>query len=295
MKEKKLFGPNECSFLRWIVTALVGSGAGMLLCAPFISYMDNRVDTFMGITCADFFAVLFFIPLFVCTVLAIKFVAKTSLKDFVLGVGGKIDKKTSLLVFGLFVLGMGLVCLVSLNNIRVRAVNPGQYAFLVVFMLLLVWLQTTFEELVFRGLLLRWVCKNNIGYSKKAWIVGVITAVAFALCHAPNPEVTSQSGWNIVFALLAYAVPGIIFFWANMHFKSLLPGIIMHWFNNFFLMTIFGSESAVVGTPTLLIDGTPQSGVWSFVSNILLHLPIMVYMIVDIIVKKKKSASVNAK
>jgi ABC-type polysaccharide transport system permease subunit len=60
----------------------------MLLGAPFISYFDNRVDTFMGITYADFFAVLFFIALFVCTVLAIRFVAKTSLKDFILGVGG---------------------------------------------------------------------------------------------------------------------------------------------------------------------------------------------------------------
>ena len=87
--EKKMIAPNECSTLRWLSVILVGVLFGLLASAPFGSLLQNRVDTVMGIAYADFFGVLTFIPMFLGMVLAIRFLGKTSLKDFILGVGGK--------------------------------------------------------------------------------------------------------------------------------------------------------------------------------------------------------------
>ena len=292
LKEKKLIAPNECSFLRWIIVILIGFGIATIIVTPFgmSSFAQNHVDTILGITYADFFGILSFIPLTICVWLALKFVAKTSMKDFILGVGGKINKKECLLILGLYVLGFLIPCLITLNNIHVRGVNTGHYAFLILFMLLTTWIQTTFEELVFRGIFLRWACKNNIGYTKKAWIAAVMSSLVFAVAHITNPEVTTQSGWKVVLAVVSYTIPGFVYFWADMHFGSLLPGIIMHWINNFILFTLISGEVSAVAVPTLLIDATPGGAVWSFTSTVLLYLPVVVYILIDL-VKRKKAAS----
>ena len=154
-------------------------------------------------------------------------------------------------------------------------------------MLLTVWAQTTFEELIFRGLLLRWACKNKVGYSKKALLVGVVTSIAFALAHATNPEVTTQSGLRVAMAIATYAIPGLVYFLADLHFGSLLPCIIMHWVNNFVLITVVSSEVTVIPMPTLLVDRTADTAEWGMLSTFLLHLPMLVYLLLT--ARKKKN------
>lgn len=297
VKEKKIIIPNECSVIRWIIAVALGFFIGFILGLPVNHnpYADNTVDTFMGITYETLFSVLYFIPLFIGLILALKLVAKTSLKDFILGVGGKIKKKECLLILGLYALGIAISILSIIKYVSVRHVNPGHYAFLVLFMLLTVCIQTTFEELLFRGIFLRWACKNKIGYTKKAWIVAGISSVMFALIHTGNPEVIAQdSWWKIAIALLVYTLPGFVYIWADMHFGSLLPGVIMHWLNNFVLCTLISEEATVVSTPTLLIDGSSggsPNAVLAFASTVMICAPVVIYMIMDIIRKKKAVAA----
>lgn len=289
--EKKLIAPNECSTRRWIVALVIGVVLGIVGSTPMATLLENRTDTIMGITYADFFGVLSFVPLFIGIVIALRLVCKTSLKDFILGVGGKVDKKGCLIMLGLYVVGFAIPLLITAKNISLRDVDPAQFAFLFFFMLLTVWMQTSFEELVFRGVLGRWACKNNLTYTKKAIIAAVISSLLFAIAHSTNPEVTSQSGIWVVVAVLVYAIPGLVYFWANMHFGSLLPGLVIHWINNFLLMTVIGSaKDAVVSTPTLFVDATGSHASWSLISTVLVHLPIVLYLIIDMIRKKKKAA-----
>ena len=287
-KEKKIITPNECSTERWLAALTVGMLIGVIGAIPFEPYLENRVDTIMGITYADFFGMLHFIPLFVGAAVALWLLAKTSLKDFILGVGGKVNKKACLIITGLYAIGFAIPILSTVSNIHLRGVKAEHFAFLVVFMVLTTWVQTTWEELIFRGFAIRYVCKNNVGYTKRSLVAAVISSLIFALMHIANPEVTSQSGINTLIAVLSYSIPGIVFCLADLHFGNLLPGIIMHWLNNFLSFTIISSDTSVLPVPTLFLDTTPKNAVLILISNLVTCLPVMVYILVDSIKQKRK-------
>lgn len=292
-KEKKVtpyIAPNEASFRRWIAVLVVGFLLGSVLGAPFGAlHALSTGDTFLGTDYRQIWEMMASVLLFVGQVIAIRRVGKTSLKDFVLGVGGKVNKKECLTILGLFALGLVINYLPVLGNIRLRGVSGGGFAFLVVFMLLTTWTQTTWEELIFRGLVIRWTCKNDVRFTKKALIGAIVTSVLFAVSHAPNPEVTTQSGIRVLIQLVCYAIPGLVCFLADLYFGSLLPGILIHWLNNFTVFTLIASEVTALPVPTLLVDTTPHKAEWSLVSTVLAYLPVLVYMILD--ARKKKKAA----
>jgi membrane protease YdiL (CAAX protease family) len=157
-------------------------------------------------------------------------------------------------------------------------------------MLLTAWMQTTYEELVFRGLFIRWACKNEVGFTKKAIIGAVISTVIFAVMHAPNPEVTTQSGFRVAIAMMNYVLPGLLMYFANLHFGSLLPGILIHWINNFVLFTIISSEVTTMPVPTLFVENSPHLAEFMVLSNLGAYVPLFVYIFLDAR-KKKKAAS----
>lgn len=288
-KEKKPIAPNECSILRWFLVLLIGFGGGTIALAPLEPFLKNTTDTILGITYKDFFGLLSFVPMFVLTVIALKFVAKTSVKDFILGVGGTLNKKLALIILGLYTLGMILPYLLTIGNISFRGVDPAQYAFLIFFNLLVLWMQTTFEEFIFRGLFLRWACQNEIGYTKKAMLAAVISSLVFMAAHLYNPEITTQSGIDIVLAASSYFISGFACAWADLHFKSLVPGIVIHWCNNFILSVIISQNVSAITNPTLLIDATPKIALWDAVSTVIVYLPVVI-LIVCSFIKGKKTA-----
>lgn len=290
-KEKKFIAPNECSGKRWFAATLVGLIIGFALSTPSMLQVKNNVDTFMSIPYSVIFGQFAMAALFVGIVIGIKFIAKTSMKDFILGVGGKVNKNESLTVLGFYTLGFILSYLMVAKNIHVRSVNAGEYAVLVLLMVATTWMQTTFEELVFRGVFIRWACKNEVGFTKKAMIGAAISSVLFALMHAPNPEVTTQSGLRIFIGLVNYAIPGLLMYIADLYFGSLLPGILIHWANNFLLGTVISAEISTLPAPTPLVDTTPHNAELVLISTLVVYAPLMVYIILDAR-KKKKAASV---
>ena len=288
-KEKKFIAPNECSGKRWFAATLVGLIIGLVLAAPSMIQAQNTVDTFMSIPYSVIFGQFGMAALFVGVVIGIKFIAKTSMKDFILGVGGKVNRKESLTVLGFYTLGFVLSYVLVAQNIRVRSVNAGEYAVLILLMVATTWMQTTVEELIFRGVFIRWACKNEVGFTKKAMIGAAISSVLFALMHAPNPEVTTQSGIRIFIGLVNYAIPGLLMYIADLYFGSLLPGILIHWVNNFLLSTVIASEVTVIPSPTPLLDTTPHNAELVLIGTLVVYAPLMVYIILD--ARKKKAAS----
>ena len=289
MKEKKYSAPNEASLKRWIGTLLVSFLIAAIPGGILTGLFKGKPGAFMGIGYNEIYLTLSAVVLFVGLVIAIKLVGKTSVKDFVLGVGGKVNKKECLTILILYLVGFVISYLPVVGGIRLRGGNAGEFAFLVVFMLLTTWMQTTWEEFIFRGFLSRWVCGNKLCFTKKSIIAAVVTAMLFAVSHAINPEVTSQSGIRIVMAIVSYAIPGLVCFFANLYFGNLLPGIIMHAVNNFLVYTLIASEVTAMPLPTLLVDTASHTGEVMLLTTSLLYVPVVVYMILD--ARKKKAAA----
>lgn len=289
-KEKKYIAPNECSLRRWIGVLIVGLLLGGVLSGPFSYVAVNVSGSFMGISYYSLFATAAFAGLFWGMVIAIKVVGKTSLKDFVLGVGGRLNVKECLTVLGLYAAGFTTLYVLSGKYVSLRGVNPGEFLVLVVLMLLLAWMQTSWEELIFRGIFVRWACKNELGFHKKTIIVGFAAAVLFALSHATNPEVTTQSGFRVILALANYAIPAMMWHIANMYFGNLMPGMLIHWFNNFMLFTVISAEVTAMPFPTLLVDNTPGTPEFTLLCYVVGYAPLAVYMIVKARADKKAKA-----
>ena len=290
-KEKKYIAPNEASLKRWIGTFLVSMLISAIPSAFLNAFLKDKPGAFLGISYYSIFLTLSSVVMYVSLAIAIKLVGKTSVKDFVLGVGGKVNKKECMTIAVLYVLGFILSYLLNLGSIHLRGVKAGEFVFLVVFMVLTTWTQTTWEEFIFRGFVARWICGNKLVFNKRTIIAAIVTSAAFAVSHAPNPEVTSQGGLRAVMAVTSYAIPGLVCFLANLHFGTLLPGIIMHAINNTLLFTVIAEEVTAMPLPTLLVSTAPHTGEVMLALNIILYLPVLVYMILD--ARKKKMAAAN--
>ena len=291
MNEKKCIAPNECSALRWIMALAVTYLIGIVASMPLTPLMNDNTNSFLGISFSSLFSLLSFVPMMIGLFISVKFIAKTPIKNFIFGAGEKITKKTCLIVFILFTIGFYIPILAFIGNVKANQVDVGQYCLSFVLLLVLAAIQTSFEELAFRGFFIRWACKNNIGYSKKAMVALALCSVFFMLSHITNKEVTSQQGIDMLFAILAYLIPGIAYFVADLHFGSLLPGMIMHMVNNFTLFTIINADVSTVTSSVLFTDTTPSTGGNLLLSVILSHAPILIYILIDIIRRKKAAKS----
>lgn len=291
-KEKKYIAPNECSFLRWLGVLLASALFGVVLSVPLALPVINRTGTFLGVDYQQISHLLSFVALFWGLVIAIKVVGKTSLKDFVLGVGGKFNKKECLTVLALSMGAFIVNLLTELGHIHLRDVSFGTFAAGFLISLALIWMQTTWEELIFRGIVLRWVSKNDIGFNKKSILAAVISSALFALAHATNVEVTSRSGLDQIAMVCVYAIPGMAFFLMDLYFGNLMPGIIMHFVNNFLLTVLVSEEVATISMPTLFVTTASYSAYARLLGVLVTKLPFVAYILWDIW-KKKKAAAAN--
>lgn len=287
-KEKKYIAPNECSGLRWLGVLLASVLITMILSLPLSLLVLNRTGTFFGVGYQQISNLLSFAALFWGLVIAIKVVGKTSLKDFILGVGGKLNKKECLIVLALSASVFIVNLLTDLgHNIHLRGVSFGTYAAGFLISLALIWMQTTWEELIFRGIVLRWVSKNNIGFNKKTILAAVISSVLFALAHVTNPEVTSRSGLDQIAMVCVYTIPGMAYFLMDLYFGNLMPGIIMHWANNFMNAVLVSGEISALAMPSLLVTTSSYSAYVALLGVFVTKLPFLAYILWDIWRKKK--------
>ena len=305
-KEKKLIAPNELSFGRWL--AVLAATLGFYLVVFIVAVivfpdlpkylgapgLEKETASILGLDVGTMLLFLSFIPAFVGFVLFLKVIGKTTLKEFILGVGGSLNKKSCLIVAGLFVLGFAISALTNISYIKLGNVEIGNYLFLIFFALVSVIFQISVEEFLCRGFFARWICKNKLGYSKRAFIAAIISSLIFAIAHATNSEMSAQNNTlNTVLMFLAYALSGFVYFLCDMHFGNLVPGFIIHWLNNFIIFTMFTYQSAAITSSTIFIDTTPSSGALTLLSVFITHLPLVVYIIVDSIRRKKLAAKIE--
>ncbi len=152
--------------------------------------------------------------------------------------------------------------------------DPAPFFSLLVISLLLLPVQTGFEEIFFRGYLLQGLKRTT----HSTTIALIISSVIFGLMHGLNPEV-AELGYG---ALIYYIGTGLFFaVIAHLDDGLELP-MGFHAANNIFAAVWVTTDWSVFRTPALFLDISEPDTTW------LIYLPVFViYPLVFFIVKRK--------
>ena len=145
-----------------------------------------------------------------------------------------------------------LVSLLDSDGIKMTT-DIGGWLRLVVVVLALVWMQTTAEELYFRGYLMQWVSL----LSRNKWGIAVASGLLFTVPHLANPEVTSQGGLDALVMSSIYFTTGFGLGWVSAVSGTIELAIGAHWINNVMSFLLVSPEESVA-TGALFSDSSPD-------------------------------------
>lgn len=133
--------------------------------------------------------------------------------------------------------------------------------------LLLIPVQTTAEEVFFRGWLMQWFSQRF----SSIWILSALSGIAFALPHMANPEALSQP----VLAFVTYASVGFVLGWVTVRDRSLEIAIGAHAAHNLFLSLVAGYEGGALPAEALFVTDSAELGIGNIVFTALL-IPVFI-------------------
>ena len=125
-----------------------------------------------------------------------------------------------------------------------RNVSLGRYLGFVVLALILTPIQTSTEELFFRGYLLQ--ATGRI--VRVRWVLALINGVLFAAPHYLNPEVARDP----VLLMLYYGGLGTFFAWLTLRDGTAELALGAHAANNLFVVLLINYEGSALQTPALV-------------------------------------------
>jgi membrane protease YdiL (CAAX protease family) len=148
--------------------------------------------------------------------------------------------------------------------------EPASFAGLLVVALFMVPLQTTCEELIFRGYLMQ----LSGAIFKKGWMSVLFTGVIFGLIHASNPEVDKIGD----VALCYYIGTGIFLGLITVMDDGIELGMGFHAANNIFAAVIVTNDWQAFRTDALYLDTAPPSFGWDSILTLLILQPLLVFV-----------------
>lgn len=188
-----------------------------------------------------------FIPFFLATPLVWRYLLKRDVRTLI-AVDGSIRWRRIALGFGAW---FGLSALSSLIDYAINAdayrVTFDAAAFLpfLVVALMLLPLQTSAEELFFRGWVLRWASR----LPRAATLL--ISGAVFSLPHLGNPEAAGHE----IAALLAWFTLGAGWAHVSLRDGGIELALGAHFANNIFSILVIGYDNAVLPTSAVLTTG----------------------------------------
>lgn len=289
-KKRKKWKENEAPIFRWILTVVVGFFLGWIINGVlqyFLTRMTIIIPAFhSGGALANvkslFITLGAFSGFYIGFTIALKSITKTSLKAFVLGADRNKKTKFKTEVFpilGLYLLGMACGLVFSIGKIELRGLAVTEIIFTFILCCAFTWMQTSWEELVFRGLPLRIFCKNKIGFNVKTIIICLVTSGLFMVAHIGNPEVAGHSDLNFAIVLASYCVSGIGLFLVDMLAGNLLPGLLIHCLNNMVCFFFLDAAVSVSGGTSILVDHSTSAPVIVLAQTIIAYIPVIIYLI----------------
>jgi len=137
--------------------------------------------------------------------------------------------------------------------------QPLNFLLFLPLVLVLTPLQTTTEELFFRGYLLQGAGHNlspSIGPRAASWIAIVSTSIFFTLLHVSNPEVLSQDSWDgVVSLVLYYCMVGAFLAWLTLKERTIELALGLHAANNMATFLLVTSVNSVIPSPAIFEVG----------------------------------------
>lgn len=285
-KEQPTWAPNEAPTKRWIaffvaayfaselIRMAFGALTGMLHLSGSWAWLPDVLDSFGG------FAIAF---LAMCWLL--KRICKTSIHELVFGSTGKFDIRVAGLILILWLIGAGIGMYAvpggegaesKLNDIGVLPIAVN-----IILALALVWMQTTWEEVIFRGVVLRGTCGEKLRPTVASIIGGVLLSLFFMSMHLANPEVTSQNSPLMVVAMAStYFISAFLWYMLDMVFDSCLPGCVIHWINNVTAMVLVSSPNSAIKSATIFVNASSMSGVSSLIEELIMCAPLIILCVV---------------
>lgn len=124
--------------------------------------------------------------------------------------------------------------------------NANAWFILLPIALILTPIQSTTEELFFRGYLLQ-----SLGIlTKNHWVLIGLTSIFFAVLHFGNPEVEASNGFGWI--ALNYLSFGVFFALITLKDNALELAIGAHAINNLFLGVVVSPKVSVLNTPAIV-------------------------------------------
>ena len=194
-----------------------------------------------------FFALITFLPLFGGTLLAYRFILGIKLRYLFSTVSPFRWWRVALgfwvwiaLVGGPVVAGI----ILEPDSYRFAPTWETFIPFLIVGLVLLP-IQTTAEELFFRGWIIQWAAKR----SGSIWWLSILSGALFSLPHMANPEALG----NPLAAFFGYATVGFALAWVTVRDRSLEIAIGAHMSNNLFAALVVGYEGGALPAEALFV------------------------------------------
>lgn len=167
-----------------------------------------------------------FVPFFFGNLFAYRYILKERVRQM-FTLTGTFSIQRTFAGFAIWLaIGLGGLLLLELANPGVVrwTFNPvGALPYIVVALLLLP-IQTTAEELFFRGWLLQWSDNGR----RRRWVLATLNGVLFALPHLANPEVAGED----LIRIIGYVAVGFGWAWVTLRDRTLELAIGAHAANN---------------------------------------------------------------
>lgn len=188
-----------------------------------------------------------FFPFIAATLLAVRFIHARSLRTLVTGW----ERIRWNRIFEGGLVWFGLAAVIAVVE---AALHPGRYvltfqpltlAVYAIFALILIPIQTSAEELFFRGYLLQWMGL----LLKNKWLLALINGALFFLPHAANPEMSSSS--NAILMGLGYFAFGFFAALITVEDNGMELALGMHASNNLFASIFANYNVSALPSPAL--------------------------------------------
>ena len=186
-----------------------------------------------------------FVPFLLATLLAVRFIHVRPLKTLMTG--------ELHIRWGRILAGAGAwLVIAALLSIVEALLYPGRYVLtfqparlllFALFALILIPIQTSAEELFFRGYLLQWMGLRL----KNIWLLSLLNGILFFLPHAINPEMATNS----VLIGLGYFATGFFLAFITLQDNGIELALGMHAANNLFAALFANYEVTALPSPSL--------------------------------------------
>lgn len=160
------------------------------------------------------------------------------------------------------------ITFIDFNHHLIWNFKSEHFLYLLLLALILVPIQTGFEEILFRGFLLQLFGKAT----QKGIYLIAINGILFASLHLMNPEVDTLGGSAVVY----YIISGIFASLITIMDNGLELSWGFHLANNLFGIIVVTNEWQVIQTDALFMDVSPPELGWDMYVTMFLFYPLMI-------------------